>query len=815
MRGWAVARLLAAGLFLFSGAANAQETPGASCAGVTANAEVCHDSYCVKCISNVWTLQALRTGASSATCDSTISGTIRLNGTALEYCNATSWVSTGGAVSADSLDFTEFKDAMALDASTSITADNAEVLSIVNTGTGNSFLVEDQGSDTTPFVIDASGNVGIGTDSPVQKLHVHEAVESEIRLTNSTTGSTASDGFAVTAAEEGDAVLWNLENTSLVFATNDTERVRILGNGNVGIGTTSPATTLDVAGDVIVHGVVKLHDVNGDDSNRLMVYDWDGNFVVANTGSDYDWDNTLFYLENNGTANFYGDYIQLSPSSTTAQYQGIALNSRYAGGTGVSFIDARRPSYNPDSHIFFVHAADNSSAITLATTPAGTDTDRRAERMRITGAGNVGIGTATPAALLHVDADQGASHHALLIQNDGTDVDPGLAINDNTANDMWRHIMFEVQGSAAAAITSGGSDDSNTLYFATSLDGGYPDGNNADMVINASGNVGIGTNSPNASAILELSTTQRGLLPPRVTTTQRDAICSPAEGLTVYNTTTDALNYYTGSAWSAPGGGGAAGSDTHVQFNDGGTTLGGDSGLTYNKTTDALTAAGLVTGAGFAPTASTATGNRLYLPTTNTLGLAINGSGEVQLTGTALSPVTNDGNALGTTALKWSDLHLASGAVINFNNGDVTVTHSANTLAFAGASSGYTFDTNVSAVTVTVTSDRRYKTNIEPLAAGALEIVDKLKPVSYELKDSKEQVRHIGFIAQDVEEILPQLVETQDNAEKKKGLRYDEFIPVLTKAIQELKAQNDNLKAANEELVARLAKLEAVATKAE
>lgn len=57
-----------------------------------------------------------------------------------------------------------------------------------------------------------------------------------------------------------------------------------------------------------------------------------------------------------------------------------------------------------------------------------------------------------------------------------------------------------------------------------------------------------------------------------------------------------------------------------------------------------------------------------------------------------ISPGSNDGGALGSGTLSYSDLFLASGAVINFNNGDVTVTHSANTLAFAGASSGYTFD---------------------------------------------------------------------------------------------------------------------------
>ena len=60
--------------------------------------------------------------------------------------------------------------------------------------------------------------------------------------------------------------------------------------------------------------------------------------------------------------------------------------------------------------------------------------------------------------------------------------------------------------------------------------------------------------------------------------------------------------------------------------------------------------------------------------------------------GTSLLPTTDDGAALGSTSKKWSDLFLASGGVINWAVGDVTITHSANLLAFAGASSGYTFD---------------------------------------------------------------------------------------------------------------------------
>lgn len=51
-----------------------------------------------------------------------------------------------------------------------------------------------------------------------------------------------------------------------------------------------------------------------------------------------------------------------------------------------------------------------------------------------------------------------------------------------------------------------------------------------------------------------------------------------------------------------------------------------------------------------------------------------------------ITPASNDGGALGTSALKWSDLHLASGSVVNWNSGDLTLTHSADTLTLAGGS---------------------------------------------------------------------------------------------------------------------------------
>ena len=64
-------------------------------------------------------------------------------------------------------------------------------------------------------------------------------------------------------------------------------------------------------------------------------------------------------------------------------------------------------------------------------------------------------------------------------------------------------------------------------------------------------NVGIGTTTPAASAQLDVSSTSKGFLPPRMTTTDRNAIESPATGLIIYNTTTNSLQLFAGSGWVA------------------------------------------------------------------------------------------------------------------------------------------------------------------------------------------------------------------------------------------------------------------------
>lgn len=123
-------------------------------------------------------------------------------------------------------------------------------------------------------------------------------------------------------------------------------------------------------------------------------------------------------------------------------------------------------------------------------------------------------------------------------------------------------------------------------------------------------NVGIGTNSPDASAILDLSSTNAGLLTPRMTETEKNTIASPATGLLIYQT--DAIQgfyYYNGTTWiligsSSPSGWGLTGNS--------GTNPGVSAGQNFIGTTDATD---------------------LILATNSTNHLQISSSGNIRMSG--------------------------------------------------------------------------------------------------------------------------------------------------------------------------------------
>ncbi|HMO63450.1 MAG TPA: hypothetical protein PKC39_15640 [Ferruginibacter sp.] len=80
--------------------------------------------------------------------------------------------------------------------------------------------------------------------------------------------------------------------------------------------------------------------------------------------------------------------------------------------------------------------------------------------------------------------------------------------------------------------------------------------------------VGIGTTTPNASSVLELQSTDKALILPRLTTAQRNLIASPVPGMMIFNTTEDCVEIYRTSGWYSICGGSNGGGPTDSTSND-------------------------------------------------------------------------------------------------------------------------------------------------------------------------------------------------------------------------------------------------------
>ena len=194
----------------------------------------------------------------------------------------------------------------ALTGASSVTVNSSSTaFTVTQTGAGNAFVVEDSAStDTTPFVIDSSGNVGIGTSSPASKLELRSSATNAITMSHGSGAgydttitsnysatqsfSLASAGFSVLSFRPADGAavvgaklrvdrgasapeLWlnGASGTDQVglkagsgglgameFYTAGTERMRIDSSGNVGIGNTAPVTKLHVTGASMTTGVI-------------------------------------------------------------------------------------------------------------------------------------------------------------------------------------------------------------------------------------------------------------------------------------------------------------------------------------------------------------------------------------------------------------------------------------------------------------------------------------------------------------------------------------------------------------------------------
>ncbi|MEO8376645.1 MAG: tail fiber domain-containing protein [Candidatus Sumerlaeota bacterium] len=90
-------------------------------------------------------------------------------------------------------------------------------------------------------------------------------------------------------------------------------------------------------------------------------------------------------------------------------------------------------------------------------------------------------------------------------------------------------------------------------------------------------------------------------------------------------------------------------------------------------------------------------------------------------------------------------------------------------------------------------SSRRWKQNVNPLV-GSLERVKQLQGVSYTWDKDHGGFRDMGFIAEDVHQIVPEVVKMEPNSANAESLDYGHMTALLVESVKELSKQNDSLR---------------------
>jgi hypothetical protein len=384
----------------------------------------------------------------------------------------------------------------------------------------NGFWLSNNGS-SNGIRVDNSGNVGIGAVSTGPILYVKSS-NPVFRVQDS-----GANGSALDILADNTSVTLHANYASspipIKFMTSSLERMRIDTAGNLGIGVTNPSNKLQVAG-----GITSTGALAADVPNALSI-DYVGTSYgrVYVNGPDTSTNGTLRFV----TARSNGSNLLTAMVIDNAGNVGIGTTTpsniltAYKSQTAPTFIEVRNPSVGAsaqagvdlysDTTRVYLSARGSGNAALPSMGIVGTQTNQNfsiltndTQRMTFDTAGNVGIGTTTPAKILHVFNGTGGetvridgAGNGATLGFDKNNIRSGLvgvsgAIKSNSSMDL---ALFAETGNGISFMTNGSATDS--------------------MTITSTGLVGIGTTAP--GALLDVQATNATALDASDTQGQR------------------------------------------------------------------------------------------------------------------------------------------------------------------------------------------------------------------------------------------------------------------------------------------------------
>ena len=439
----------------------------------------------------------------------------------------------------------------------------------------------DDNADAVAITIDSSERVGIGTTSPVGTLSISSNYVS-IALNDAVATPTTGGLIRFTGNGAG-TYMYQINTAAAANFTTSNFALYVTASGLIGIGS-PPVNKLDVEGAVAIgatysgtstaptNGLI----VEGNVGIGTAIVSPPGHALHVKTTTGIGWQSALF--ETLGIASLIGFKNTSSTGASVVPW--IEVGS-YENDFIIRYDSNERFRINNIGNVGIgalpVNKLDVEGAVAIGATYSGTST---APTNGLIVEGSVGIGTVSPGSKLYVTGgsiicDQGAigvtnndySQYYQFSYRDSVGVHTSLtnyAARGTSASPsalQSSDSMFTINtygwdgtqwtGGNSIIVSTDGTVSNGVVPTALRF---YTNATNAPaerMRITSAGNVGIGTTAPNANAILDVTSTTKAFMPPRMTTAQRDAVSSPAAGMVIYNTTTGVLNFHNGTAWGA------------------------------------------------------------------------------------------------------------------------------------------------------------------------------------------------------------------------------------------------------------------------